>query len=151
MGYFDIRDGRRKSDPLTTLDGAPAAAPDWQLTRVVSAQDADFATRAHGVNCGNYERVRFAVVPHQTDPRLGNGPGNGGTANPNVEVFVWSESAQLFVSFDTPITKSGVGAGDAYMVDVPNANGSILFLAVTNALAAIVAVSVQGYGLDHTL
>ena len=59
MGYFDPRDGRRKSDPLKTLDGAPAAAPDWQLTRVVSAQDVAFAKRTTTVHPLLFNGSRF--------------------------------------------------------------------------------------------
>lgn len=146
--FFDQpgRDGRRKSDPLKSLDGAPARAPDWQLNRVITTQDITFVKRQDGVNCGQYKTIRFNVVPFAADPRTGGAP--GGTANPNVEARVWSEAAGAFVPFDTAITKSGAGAGVAYMVDVSNANGSIVGLFVVNALAAVVAVYVQGHDID---
>jgi hypothetical protein len=151
MGYFDPRDGRRKSDPLRSLDRAPAYAPDWQLHRVTNAQDTVFTEKKHGVNCGHYKSVRFAIVPYDNDPTRVPGATPGGSANPNVEVMIWSESAGEFLSFPTALTGTGVGAGDPYMVDVENANGAILFVAVTAAPGGVVAISAQGYEIDHTL
>lgn len=153
MGYFDPRDGRRKSNPMASLDRAPAHAPDWQLYRMVGAQDvAPHADIRKGLNCGHYRAVRLSIVPYDKNPLLDPTAVPGGLANPNVEVFVWSESAQEFLSFDTPITAIGAGAGNAYMVDVENANGSMLFVALTNVIAGgFVAMSVQGYEIDHTL
>lgn len=151
MGYFDPKDGRRRSDPLMSLDRAPACAPDWQLNRVVAAQDTVFNVRNHGVNMGHYRAVRFSVVPYDKDPTKDPTALPGGSANPNVEVMIWSESAGKFLSLDNPITRSGAGAGVAYIVDVENANGSILLLSMTASPGGIVAISSQAYEMDHTL
>ena len=146
MGYYDPKDGRRTSNPMTSINSSPAQAPDWQLCRVVDAQDATFDEKKMGVNCGTYQRVRFSVVPYDKDPTIDDTAVPGGTANPDIEVLIWSESAGAFLSFDDPIIKSGAGAGTAYMVDVENANGAILLLAITNALSGdIAAISVQGH------
>lgn len=151
MSYFDPKDGRRKSNPMNSLDIGPACAPDWQLNRVVSAQDTVFNVRNHGVNMGHYQTARFSIVPYDKDPTKDPTALPGGSANPNVEVMIWSESAGEFLSFPTAITKTGTGAGNAYIVDVENAKGSILLLAITNAPGGIVAVSVQGYDMNHML
>lgn len=152
MGYYDDRDGRRKSDPMRSADRAPAHAPDWQLHRVVKAQDSSpYTDKKLGLNCGHYEKVRISVVPYDKDPIQDPTAAPGGTQNPNVEVLVWSESAQQFLSFDTAITKTGAGAGVAYMLDVDNVHGALIMIAVTNAIAGVVAISSQGYGLNQTL
>lgn len=149
-GFYDQpgRDGRRKSDPLKSINGSPAHAPEWQLHRVVSAQDADFATRAKGCNCSQYGRVRFSVVPYDADPTIADAAAPGGNANPNIEIRVWSEGAGAFVAMDTPKTKAGAGAGLAYTVEVDNADGAILMIAQTNGVAGISAIYVQGFDLD---
>jgi hypothetical protein len=59
--------------------------------------------------------------------------------------MVWSEQAQLFLPFPTPLTHAGAGAGVPYIVDVPGANGAIVACLVTNAPGGVVAISVQGY------
>lgn len=148
MGYFDYVGGGRRSDPLKSKDAAPALAPDWQLNRVVSAQDvAPFTGQraSKGLNASHYEAIRFMVVPMDADPTINPSAAPGGAANPNVEVMVWSEQANTFVSLPTPITATGGGAGVAYMVDVPDANGSIIACMVTNAPGGVVAISAQGY------
>lgn len=153
MGYFDPKDGRRRSDPLMSLDRAPACAPDWQLYRMILAQDvAPHTDIRKGLNCGHYMKVRLAIVPWDKNPLVDPTAVRGGVANPNIEVFVWSEGAQRFLSFDTAITATGSGAGVAYTVDVENANGAILFVALTNVIASgAIAVSAQAYEMDHTL
>jgi len=151
MGYYDDRDGRRKSDPLKSINTSPANSPDWHLCRVVSAQDSVFDNQKLGINCDNYKKVRFSVVPYDNDPTEVPSAAPGGTQNPDTEIMIWAAGAQKFLSFDTAITKTGVGAGTAYIVDVDNANGSILLPAITNAISGVVAIFAQGYGLDHTL
>lgn len=145
MGYFDYEGGGRRSDPLKSLDTAPQRAPDWQLNRVVSAQDTVFNKRTDGVNASHFDAVRFSVTPMTADPTKNPAAAPGGAANPTVEVRVWSEQAKAFVSFPTPLTKTGLGAGIPYIVDVPEANGSIVACFVTNALGGIAAIAAQGY------
>lgn len=142
------KDGRRRSDPLKTLDTSPAKAPDWQLSRVVSAIDADFTKRSSGVNAGGFSSVRFSVTPMTADPTSDDDALPGGTQNPNTEVRVWSEIAKAFVAMPTPITHTGAGAGVPYVIDVPNANGSILACFVTSALAGVVAIAAQGFNAE---
>lgn len=151
MGYYDDRDGRRKSDPLRSINSSPTLAPDWQLYRVVSAQDSVFTEKKYGINCGHYKKVRFSVVPFDDDPVQNPDAAPGGSANPSIEVMIWSDSAGEFLAFPTPLTKTGAGAGVAYIVDVENAYGSILFVAITAAPGGVVAISAQGYSIDHTL
>lgn len=147
MSYFDPADGRRRSDPLKSIDLAPAKAPDWQLNRVVATQDLTFTDRNQGVNASQYKSLRFAIVPMDLDPTRDDAAVPGGGENPNVEARIWSEQAGAFIPFPTPITKTGAGAGTAYMLDVPNADGAIIGVFVTNAFAGseFVAISSQGY------
>lgn len=145
MSYFDNVDGRRQSNPLTTTDTAPAKAPDWQLSRVASAQDTVFNKRSEGVNAGGYQMVRFSVTPMTADPRTDLDAVAGGAGNPATEIRVWSAQAKAFVAMSTPITHTGAGAGVPYVIDVPNANGSIVACFVTSALSAVVAIAAQGF------
>jgi hypothetical protein len=134
------------NDPLKTINSSPARAPDWQLSRVVSQQDANFAARGYGVNAGGFNAIRVAVTPMTFDPTLDPTAVPGGTANPSVEVRLWSEQAQAFIPMPAPVTRSGAGVGTPYVFDVPNANGSILGVFVTNNIGGhFVAISVQGY------
>lgn len=146
--YFDDVDGRRRSDPLASLNSSPAKAPDWQLSRVVTAQDAVFTKRSDGVNAGGYSEIRFSVTPMTADPRTDPVAVTGGTGNPATEVRIWSEQAQAFVPLPTPITHAAGGAGVPYVIDVPNANGSILACFVTSAIAGVVAIAAQGFSDD---
>lgn len=150
-GYFGIRDGRRKSDPLRSKNTSPAKAPDWQLSRVLPASQAAetvFTKRADGVSAGEFQVVRFAVTPMTADPSKDASAVKGGSGNPNVEVRVWSEQAAAFVPMATALTKTGLGAGAAYVVDVANAYGSILACFVTNSPGGVVAISAQGFNPD---
>lgn len=142
------RDGRRRSNPLTSLDTAPAKAPDWQLSRVVSAQDSVYTKRQAGVNAGGFSSLRFAVTPMTADPRVDPEAVPGGTQSPATEIRIWSEPAQAFVSLPTAITHAGAGAGLPYVIDVPNANGSILACFVTNAITGVVAIASQGFNTE---
>lgn len=147
--YYDIaRVGRRLSDPLTTLGSSPAQAPGWQLNRVVSAQDTTFVARSASVNCHGYTSVRFAITPMTADPRTDPAAVPGGSATVAAEVRIWSEPAKAFVPLPTPITHTAGGAGVAYVVDVPNANGAILGCFVTNALGGICTIASQGFDDD---
>lgn len=146
-----VMDGRRRSNPLRNLGSSPAKAPDWQLSRVVSAQDTTFVKRADGVNAGGYSSVRFSVTPMTADPTRNASAVAGGTQNPNTEIRVWSEQAQAFVPMSTPITHTGAGAGVPYVIDVPNANGSVLGCFVTSALTGVVAIAAQGFNPDFDM
>ncbi len=140
-----VKDGRRRSDPLRTLDTSPAKAPDWQLSRVVAAQDTVFTKRQDGVNASEFSTVRFSVTPMTADPTSNSGAVPGGAANPATEIRVWSAQANAFVPMSTPITHTGAGAGVPYVIDAPNANGSILACFVTNALGGTAAIAAQGF------
>lgn len=146
--YFENMDGRRRSDPRRTLDTAPAKAPEWQLSRVVSAADAVFNKRSDGVNAGGYSSVRFSVVPMAADPRTDPGAVVGGLANPATEIRVWSEQSRTFVPMSTPITHTAAGVGTPHMIDVPNASGSIVACFVTSTPGGVVAISAQGYNAE---
>lgn len=146
--YFQNMDGRRRSDPRRSLDTAPAKAPEWQLSRVVSAADAVFNKRADGVNAGGYSSVRFSVVPMTADPRTDPAATVGGSGNPATEIRVWSEQSRTFVPMSTPITHAAAGAGIPHTIDVPNANGSILACFLTGAPGGVVAISAQGYNAE---
>ena len=150
--FFDQpgRDGRRRSDPLKDVDGSPAVAPDWQLNRIVSAQDAAvFTDRSKGCNFGHYGKGRFKVEVY-TDKTLTSQAATA--SNPNVEVQRWSESAGKFVQEHVPVQKTGVGAGLGYTFEV-DASGGILICKVTNAPSGseVIAIFAQGYDLDHSL
>jgi hypothetical protein len=144
-----VKDGRRRSNPLKSLSTSPAKAPDWQLSRVVTAQDTVFTKRSSGVNAGGYLSVRFSVTPMTADPTTNPAAAPGGTVNPNTEIRVWSEEAAAFVPMSTPITHTGAGAGTPYVVDVPNANGSILACFVTSAVSGFVAIAAQGFNAEY--
>lgn len=143
-----VNDGRRRSDPLKSLDTAPAKAPDWQLSRVVSAQDTVFTKRQDGVNAGGFSAVRFSVTPMTADPTRNSSAVLGGTQNPTTEIRVWSTQAKAFVPMSTPITHTGAGAGVPYVIDVPNANGSIVACFVTSAITGVVAIAAQGFNTE---
>lgn len=146
MGYFDYVGGGRRSDPLRSLDIAPQRAPDWALNRVVTAQDvAPHSLRSKGVNGSHFDSLRFAVTPMTADPTKDPAAVAGGAGNPAVEIMVWSEQAQLFLPFPSPLTHAAGGAGVPYIVEVPEANGSIVACLVTSAPGGVVAISVQGY------
>jgi hypothetical protein len=152
MSYNDNADGRQKSDPLKTLHTSPAKAPDWQLSRVASELDADFTKRSDGVNAGGYNALRFAVTPMAADPSKDPAAVQGGTANPSIEVRIWSEQAKAFVPMPGPLARAGAGAGEPYVFDVPNANGSIVGVFVTNDIAGeFVAISAQGHELGGSI
>lgn len=152
MSYNENVDGRRKSDPLKTLQTSPARAPDWQLNRVASELDADFTKRSDGVNAGGYNAVRFAVTPMASDPSKDPAALTGGAANPSIEIRVWSEQAEAFVPMPGPLARAGAGAGEPYVFDVPNANGSIVGAFVTNDIAGeFVAISAQGYEIGGSV
>lgn len=140
-----VKDGRRRSDPMRSLNTSPAGAPDWQLSRVASTQDTVFNKRSSGVNAGGFSTVRFSITPMTADPTTDPAAVPGGTQNPNTEVRVWNEGAGAFVPMATPITKTGLGAGAAYVIDVPNANGSVVACFVTNAITGPVAIAAQGF------
>jgi hypothetical protein len=146
--FFSNLDGRRRSDPRTTLDVSPAKAPDWQLSRVVSAADAAYTKRTEGVNAGGFTGVRFSVVPMTADPRTSPAAVVGGLANPATEIRVWSDESRTFVPMSTPIAHTAAGVGVPHVIDVPNANGSIVACFVTSTPAGVVAISAQGYNAE---
>jgi len=146
MGFYDYVGGGRRSGPLRSLDIAPQRAPDWALNRVVSTGPDVFTKRQDGVNGSHFDSIRFSVTPMTADPTKDPAAVAGGAANPSVEVRVWSEQAQAYVPFPTALTKTGLGAGVPYVVDVPDANGSIVACFVTNDPAGeFVAIAAQGY------
>jgi hypothetical protein len=130
------------------LGVSPAKAPDWQLSRVVSAADATFTKRSDGANAGGFSAVRFSVAPMTADPRTNSAAAVGGLANPATEIRVWSDESRTFVPMSTPITHLAAGVGIAHMIDVPNANGSILACFVTSTPTGVVAISAQGYNAE---
>jgi hypothetical protein len=148
LPYYNNVDGRRQSNPLKTLGSSPAQAPGWQLSRVVSAQDTTFVARSAGVNCQGYQTVRFAITPMTADPRTNPAAAPGGSATVAAEVRIWSDIAKAFVALPTPITHTAGGAGVAYVMEVPNANGAILGCFVTNALGGVCAIAAQGFAED---
>jgi hypothetical protein len=143
--YNDIRRGLRRTDALTTLSTSPAKAPDWQLNRVVSAEDTDFTKRSDGANASGCASVRFAVTPMTADPTSDSEAEPGGSGDPDVSIYVWSEQAKTFVALPIPITATGAGAGVPYVIDVPTANGSIVACFVTNDPGGVVAIAAQGF------
>jgi len=147
MSYYDDADSRRRSRLLTTIDNAPAKAPDWQLHRVVTAVDAVFNVRSRGVNAGGYSSIRFGVTPMTADPTTNPTAAPGGTGNPAVEVRIWSEQGKAFVPMTPPLIHAAGGVGVPYVVDVPNANGSIFGCFVT-AGPGVTAISAQGFNDD---
>lgn len=138
-------DRNRKWNPNTTIGGAIPNAPDWQLCRVVSDQDDAFNARGVGVNASGFAQLRFAITPMQADPTTDPDAEPGGTADPAIEIRVWSSMARAFVPFAEPLVFSSAGAGEPYVIDVPNANGSIVGCFITNAITGVVAIAVQGH------
>jgi len=147
MSYYN--DPTRAYIGLTTRGSSPAQAPEWQLSRVVTEQDAAFDERTAGVNCSGYRHVRFAVTPMQSDPTTDPDAEAGGTDNPDIEIRMWSPYAKAFVPWPgEALTITGAGAGEGYIVDVPNANGAIIGCFVTNAVSGVVAIAVQGFNYN---
>jgi len=148
MSYYGNRNSIARN-PDRELSATPAAAPDWALNRVVTAQDADFARRGHGVAISEYEKLRFAVTPMTANPMTDESAEPGGAGNPSIEIMIWSEPAKRFVPMHTPITRAGAGAGVPFVVDVPNANGATIGCFVTNAISGVVTIASQGFKLSR--
>lgn len=128
-----------------TLYSAPAKNVDVPV-RVVKANDGAsvFQNVYNGVNCQDYDFLRLFVVPYTANPTANDAAVPGGAANPTLTVMVWCEAAQTFVQFGTNLTKTGVGAGLPYSLDVPNAKGSIILPAIS-ALTGVCVVSACGF------
>lgn len=123
------------------MSESTTAAPDHRKYRtVVNATDSGpFNDKKQGLNAGHYRRLNVNVIPTSG-------------ANPTVEVMFWSDEASAFVSENPALTKAGAGVNTAYAFTV-EANGRMVFIAVTAGLAAAqqVVIETSGYGLDHTL
>jgi len=149
MGFYDQpgRDGRRKSDPLTTPNTSPTRAPKYQLYRHVIANDAAASPgtpekKSIGCNFGGYEVGLIKMVPRVTSAING---AEGGSGAVSLAVEEWSEGAQRFVKSDLgPLTLAGAGVAQSFQF---NARGRILFFRVS-ALGASNSVSIYASGSD---
>ena len=144
------RDGRRRSDPLKSVDKSPAVAPDWQLYRIVGSPDPTVVTNEGlALNAGHYNRLRVMVEPYTNRTLTSQA---GVASNPNVEIQYWSENAKEFVSPNPVIQKTGLGVGLGYTFDV-EVHGGKLLVKLTNATngSEVIAIYTQGYELDHSL
>ena len=114
----------------------PLQAPEYACHRIVkdAADSLPETNKARGINMHQALRALIQVVP-------------SGGANPNVAVLWWSEEAGKFVQEHTAITKVGIGVNTPYEFDV-DANGRIMFVAVTAGIAATQTVRVMVAGAE---
>lgn len=114
----------------------PQEAPEYSCHRIVTgaADTLPETTKENGINMRAALRGLIQVVP-------------SGGANPTVAVLWWSEEAGRFVQEHTPITKAGVGVNTPYEFAV-DANGRIMFVAVTSGIAGGQTVRVMVAGAE---
>jgi hypothetical protein len=117
------------------MESGPKKAPNYAHHRsgVTGADNVALLGRTQGINCSNYESAHIQVVP-------------SGGADPDVEVYWWSESGGVWVPEHTPITRSGVGADTSYEFTV-ECRGRIMLVAVTAIAAGACDVYVSGFEL----
>lgn len=110
----------------------PYPTPKYEQHRtVVSAVDSAAPTNKNeGVNFAGFDTALIQVVPT-------------GTADPSVEVMIWSEAAQSFISSAPKLEFSGLGADKAYEISVP-AHGRILWVGVTALTIGSLTLHVSG-------
>lgn len=104
---------------------------------IIAAESGPFSVEAHGINCANYKEVMFNVIP-------------SGGANPNITMYVWSESADQFILLNPTVTFTGAGVNTPYSI-VFDCRGRVVFPAVTTLAAGSVDIEAQAFGLDSTL
>ena len=114
-------------------------APDFKKYRTgIAALDSlPEEDREHGLNAGSYKTLNVNVIP--TDD-----------AEPTVAVLFWSPEASAFVAAVPAL---------AFVAPAPNvpfsfsfdANGRIVFLAVTAGATGNVEIETSGYDMDHSL
>jgi hypothetical protein len=152
MGFYDQpgRDGRRRSDPLRQLSTNPAMAPEWQLVRIVTADDdaTSKGDRSNGVNFGNYRFGHFQIVPLATNDLV---TPVAGTADPAVELLVWCPILGAFISTSTKLEFAGLGAGVPFRISA-NVEGQIIMPSITSTESApeVVAIYASGFNVQST-
>lgn len=110
------------------------SAPDYACHRKsVAAVDVALATvdQSLGMNCRGYGVVNAQVIPD-------------GGAVPKVEALFWSEAAGAFISCEDPIEKTAPGADTPFEFSF-DANGRIVFIAVTTLAGGTVDVYLGGF------
>jgi len=90
-----------------------------------------------GINCGNYNKILVNVIPT-------------GGANPTVTMLVWSDKANAFIQLIPASTFAGPGADTPFSF-VFEAQGRILYPAVTTLGAGAVAIEAALHDIDHDL
>lgn len=135
------------ADPLTTVHSSPSLAPQFQLYRQVTANDAApsggylgaTVVKAHGCNCAGYEDVEFQVVQRTTAPVSGT-PGGAGAVT--MTLYEWVPGANRFMATGDTVTAGGAGQPAKLIV---SGRGRILFAAITG-LAGSESASVYASG-----
>ncbi len=114
------------------IKSSPNSAPEYALHRedIASPDTMSVITKKNGCNSSGYEYVHIQVIPATG-------------VNPNVAVWWWSEIADAFVQENTPITKTGVGAGIGYEFTI-QPMGRIFFVQIS-ATTGAVNVAVSGF------
>lgn len=119
------------------MPSSPQKSPTYTLYRdAVATNDTLPVTNINlGINMSNYKTANIQVVP-------------SGGANPTIGVLFWSEEAEKFIQETTAISKTGVGANTPHEFSV-DANGRILFVAVSSLSAGSVKILVSGFEIHH--
>ena len=90
-----------------------------------------------GINCGNYNKILVNVIP-------------SGGANPTITALVWSDKANAFIQMVPAATFAGPGANTPFSF-VFEAQGRIVYLAVTTLAAGAVAIEAALHDMNHDL
>lgn len=124
-------------------------APNYKFGRLVTANDAIplvgvNATEDFGWDFQHYEIALFRVIPIQNPPASGEAFfASGGdlssligtpTSNPAIEAYFYDQASKLWCKHNPAITFTAAGAGVATEIEIPNANGRRVGLAVTSGV-----------------
>lgn len=120
---------------LSDLKISPRQSPYYNQHREVSVAHDTLPeiVKAHGINMSSYRYGMVQVVP-------------SGDADPEVEVFWWSEAAVKYVVNNPPLTYAGVGPNMPYEFTIETL-GRIMFVAVVsgnNAGSNLTQIFVSG-------
>lgn len=98
---------------------------------IAAADGAASSNERDGLNFAGYDTACFQIVPSET-------------ADPSVEIMVWSEAAEKFISANPAASHSGLGAGVPFeLTEV--AAGRKFWVRVTSLAAGTVSIYAAGH------
>lgn len=121
------------SDPITTRHNSPTAAPDYQLYRHVTANDAAASGgmlgaavgKEQGCNCKGYNEISIQIVQRSV-AAIGGAIGGAGAVT--ATLYEWNPGAGRFTPTGDTVTASGAGQPAKLYVA---GRGRILFVHIT--------------------